>query len=105
MILGDWNQEPAAPEWQPLRELEQSHKIRFEAWNSGEEASHFFKSGKDSRLDLVTVTEEAVAAAANKPRVVAWKDFLKSKAVLRDLIDKLSDHLPVYTRFYFSKPK
>jgi hypothetical protein len=75
-----------------------------EGWNDGQEASHFFKNGRGSRLDLVTVTEEAVAAAANKPQVVAWEDFLGNNAALRRLIDQLSDHLPVYTRFFFSKP-
>jgi exonuclease III len=66
------------------------------------EASHFYRDGKGSRLDLVLVSPDAAGNAQQKDaRVIQWKDAFKSRNYLRDLIDRISDHMPVLSRFYF----
>ena len=102
IIAGDWNAAPDRPEWDPMHALEADDKIRFGAWTAGAEASHFYKSGKGTRLDLVVVSAEAGKNAKDKAaRVIRWKDAFASKARLVELIEKISDHMPVIARFYF----
>lgn len=102
IILGDWNNTVEAADWKPFHELENSSKAVFSAWNVGNEASHLSKSGRSSRIDLV-LTSPAMrkASSTEKATVIRWSDFSKDSAYLSRMIDTVSDHLPVLTRFYF----
>ncbi|MBM3487261.1 MAG: hypothetical protein FJX67_11625 [Alphaproteobacteria bacterium] len=66
IVAGDWNAAPDRPEWDPMHALEADGKMRFGSWNAGAEASHFYKSGKGTRLDLVVVSAEAEKSAKDK---------------------------------------
>lgn len=109
IIAGDWNAPPDRPEWEPLRKLEQSGKIRFQGWNNADsdrEASHLSVGGRRSRLDLIVVTETTpVEKGQSEATVINWNTLLESRnspGSLKEIIDQISDHLPVLTRFYFS---
>jgi exonuclease III len=86
-----------------VRRSEKKGKLRFVSFNKGNEASHFFKNGKGSRLDLVAVSDAAENASAEKAaKVIQWRQELMTKANLPDTIDRISDHLPVISRFFFT---
>lgn len=110
IMIGDWNAAPDKPEWALLREFEAAGKLRFDSFNrdplTGEiEGSHLTRNGKSSRLDLVVISEAAVPAGVDDhARVIRWEEVLKSKTTLAKVIDQVSDHLPVVSRFYF-EPK
>jgi len=106
IVAGDWNAEPRQPEWQQLRALEAAGRLRFESWNKGEEGSHLMKSGKSSRLDLIVVSDAASRQGAEgQALVINWNDVLKRKSTLGKVIDEVSDHRPVVSRFhFFEKP-
>ncbi len=102
IVAGDWNAEPGQPEWTRLRNLEEEKKLRFESWNKGGEGSHLMKSGKSSRLDFIVVSEAASRQGAEgKAEVINWNEVLKRKTTLSKVIDEISDHRPVVSRFYF----
>lgn len=102
IILGDWNKEPSAPEWRSLTKLEQAGHIRFHAWNNHNEGSHFYRSSKPSRIDLVLVTASVEKVAVKKEaNVIPWKGVFDSSTLQKDLISRISDHMPVVSRFYF----
>jgi endonuclease/exonuclease/phosphatase family metal-dependent hydrolase len=111
LIVGDWNAEPDREEWKVLRELEAQGAIHFDSFNrdpiTGQaEGSHLSKSGHSSRLDLVVITDSALAdAAMNHAQVIRWEQVLDTKKNLARVIDTISDHLPVISRFYFEPPR
>lgn len=104
IIAGDWNAVSSKPEFKVIRDLEKDGLVKFESFADEHEASHFFKNGKGTRLDYIVVSAGAAAVAADgRSRVVPWSDYLKQgKAALPALIDRVSDHMPVLSRFYFS---
>ena len=103
ILAGDWNALPTQPEFTSVRRSERKGKLRFVSFNKGNEASHFFKNGKGSRLDLVAVSDAAEDASAEKAaKVIRWRQELMTKANLPDTIDRISDHLPVISRFFFT---
>ena len=106
IVLGDFNAGASQPEFEPFRKLEQKGTAKFGAFNPKGEASHYFKSGKSSRLDYIMISTEAADAAHTKrSKVIRWNALLDKRADLRDtleqIIDRASDHLPVVGRFYF----
>ncbi|PSF30597.1 hypothetical protein C7H19_23535 [Aphanothece hegewaldii CCALA 016] len=108
IIVGDWNAPPERPEWQPLKELEEQGKIKFQGWNEAgdkAEASHLSVGGRRSRLDLIVVTETVpLEKNQEEATVINWNALLDSSnspQILKEVIDTISDHLPVLTRFYF----
>lgn len=102
IVLGDWNAKPDQPEWEAVQKLERADEVRFLGWNDAREASHFFKNGRGSRLDLVLVSNEAEKAAVDKgANVIHWNGAFSSKQRLAELIEKVSDHMPVLSRFFF----
>lgn len=104
IIAGDWNAVPSKPEWAAIRALEQQGKAAFVGWNNGNEASHFYKSGKGTRLDLVMVSADAEENAVTPgAKVIAWKNVFKNKSVLAKAVENISDHMPVLSRFYFEE--
>ncbi len=101
IICGDWNKEPSAPEWKPIRDLEEEGHIRFHAWNHKNEGSHFYRSHL-SRIDLVMVTDSVEKEAVKKEaKVIPWKGVFDSASLRRDYVSRISDHMPVVSRFYF----
>lgn len=108
IIAGDWNASPLQPEWEVFRELETAGKIRFANWNPEKEGSHFVKSGESTRVDCIAVTNtvDGIEEIQNEAKVINWNVLLEggnmTQSLRSDLIEKVSDHLPVLTRFYFT---
>jgi endonuclease/exonuclease/phosphatase family metal-dependent hydrolase len=109
IIAGDWNAQTDRPEWESIRQLEAEGKIKFKGWNTVDndsEASHLSVSGRRSRLDLIVISETIQPAdGEQEAKVINWNALFESKnspRLLKDIIDNISDHLPVVTRFYFT---
>ncbi|MDC0833061.1 endonuclease/exonuclease/phosphatase family protein [Geitlerinema sp. CS-897] len=108
IIAGDWNASPFQSEWEVLRNLEAAGQLRFANWNHDSEGSHFFSSGYSSRLDFIAVTSqvEGVETLQERSKVINWNLLLEngvSQSLREQLRSKISDHLPVLTRFYFTE--
>lgn len=116
VMLGDYNKEPGAPEWNAFRALENAGLADFEAINDSSEFSHLYyknKSHLGSRLDLVLMSSSAKLYKNADPGIVLWtplKEFIETqptaaalKQALAAVRSTISDHLPVVTRFYFSR--
>jgi endonuclease/exonuclease/phosphatase family metal-dependent hydrolase len=116
VLLGDWNESPAAAAWAPFREMEEQGEVLFSAINGSHEISHLYyksKTNLGSRLDLTLISSEAQDRVANVPQVVRWTslDELLStqptghqiKDLLKQIRENLSDHMPVVTRFYMTE--
>lgn len=100
IIAGDWNASPEKPEWKAIREL--GEKVRFESWNDGSEGSHLSSNGHSTRLDLIVVSNSASQKGdTQKAEVINWNEVLKKKTTLQKVIDQISDHRPVLSRFHF----
>jgi endonuclease/exonuclease/phosphatase family metal-dependent hydrolase len=104
IIAGDWNAVASKPEWEVIRDLEGEGKIKFESFNNGAEASHFFKNGKGTRLDYFVVSASAANVSPDgASTVIDWNALLREgKTAWRWIVDEFSDHLPVISRFYFT---
>lgn len=101
IILGDFNKEPSADEFAIFRAEEEAGRIRFSTWNREDEGSHWYK-GKRSRIDLVIVSDSVEQVAERKEsKVIPWKGVFDSSTLRNDLIERISDHMPVVSRFYF----
>lgn len=101
IICGDFNKEPSADEWDVFREEEEAGRIRFATWNREDEGSHWYK-GKRSRIDLVIVSDSVDEVAVTKEsKVIPWKGVFDSSTLRNELIARISDHMPVVSRFYF----
>ena len=101
IILGDFNKSPDAPEWKPFRDAEEQGRVRFHKWNNANEGSHWYR-GKRSRIDLVIISASVEQVAVEKEaKVIPWKRVFDSSTLRNDLIRRISDHMPVVSRFYF----
>lgn len=101
IICGDFNKEPNAKEWDAFRIGEREGRLGFGSWNKENEGSHWYK-GKTSLIDLVIVSDSAKEVAVEKrSRVIPWKRVFESSTIRNDLIKRISDHMPVISRFYF----
>jgi endonuclease/exonuclease/phosphatase family metal-dependent hydrolase len=101
IICGDFNKEPSAKEWEAFRRDEKAGRISFGKRNSETEGSHWFK-GKRSLIDLVIVSDSAEKVAKDPySTVIPWKQVFESTTLRNDLIERISDHMPVVSRFYF----
>jgi len=101
VICGDFNKSPDAPEWKAFQDAEAEGHIRFHRWNNKNEGSHWYR-GKLSRIDLVIVSDSAEKVAVSKEAtVIPWKRVFDSPSLRNDLIARISDHMPVVSRFYF----
>lgn len=102
IICGDFNKVPSAPEWDAFRASERSGRLHFNKWNQENEGSHWYR-GKSSLIDLVVVSASVDDVAVDKrARVIPWKRVFESSTIRNDLIGKISDHMPVISRFYFT---
>ncbi len=115
LVMGDMNKPASSADWQAFHALEQQKKILFQTINSDNEISHLMYTNKEdigSRLDLVIVATVAEHEIESKPDVIEWVPLTRllqtdpSAKALKQYIglirDKISDHMPVVTRFYFS---
>ncbi|NCR29322.1 MAG: hypothetical protein GPJ25_24920 [Microcystis aeruginosa LE13-04] len=109
IIAGDWNAPPNRPEWEKLRELENNDQIEFLSLNTTDdkaEPSYLSVGGRNSRLDLIAVSEAAAEGLkSSKTEVISWNLLLENRnspQFIKEIVEKISDHLPVVTRFYFS---
>jgi len=111
IIAGDWNADPAQPEWEVIRDLEARGLLKFQGFNFVDgtvEGSHLSVGGRRSKLDLVVVTDNAAEAVAKDfakgAKVVDWTflDNMPTELTITDVRDTISDHLPVLTRFNFT---
>lgn len=104
LICGDFNRVPSAPEWEAFREIEEEGKIHFGKFNLETEGSHWYR-GKLSRIDAFVVSESAEQQSVDgRAKVIPWKSVFDSKEIRNELIEKISDHMPVVSRFYFTRP-
>lgn len=113
IIAGDWNADPNESEWKPILDLEAKGLLKFQGFNfvpPNIEGSHLSVGGRRSKLDIVVVTDNAAEAVVKdkNAKVVEWAILddsplsLSKKDVLKKVIDTISDHLPVLTRFNFT---
>jgi endonuclease/exonuclease/phosphatase family metal-dependent hydrolase len=101
IICGDFNKEPGAREWKAFRDEERAGQIRFASWNRENEGSHWYK-GQRSRIDLVVVSDSVnQVAVVKEAKVIPWKGVFSSSTLRNELIRRISDHMPVVSRFYF----
>lgn len=114
VMMGDFNEPPSANTWAPFHKLENEHKAVFSGINKDNEFSHLMYRNKQdwgSRLDLKVVSVTAEKEIADKGGVVCWKPLSQLiashpkasvlKEYLNDLKTEISDHMPVYMRFYY----
>jgi hypothetical protein len=70
------------------------------------EPSYLSVGGRNSRLDLIAVSEAAAEGLkSSKTEVISWNLLLENRnspQFIKEIVEKISDHLPVVTRFYFS---
>lgn len=122
LIMGDWNAPPDDECWAPFHELETGNmpKVVFQTINDPSDFSYLWLKNRSdqftSKIDLAAMSlashQKVVGKAA---QVVRWKPIeeviaktgsLTDKevvAVLREIKEMVSDHLPTVARFYFTK--
>jgi hypothetical protein len=122
MIMGDFNAPPSdTKSWTPFHALENAGDAAFRSINDESEFSYLWLANQSSqflsRIDLGVVSMSAVARADKLAKPILWKPIeetlaqagdLKAaavRAVMREIKENLSDHLPCVSRFYFKKPK
>jgi hypothetical protein len=121
MIMGDFNAPPSdTKSWKPFHALENAGDAAFRSINDESDFSYLWLANQSSRflsrIDLSVVSMSAVARADKLAKPIRWKPIeetlaqagdLKApavRAVLREIKESLSDHLPCVSRFYFKKP-
>lgn len=116
IIIGDWNKGPNDSDWDALHDMEKDDKVKFSSINDASDISHMYYKNKNevgSRLDIVLSTTDAYEQMAGKKgQVVKWvrfNDLLQNamnlkvseiKAVIHEIREKLSDHMPLHVRYY-----
>lgn len=115
LVLGDWNAPPNAAEWQAIRDLPGVH---FEDINDESDFSYLWLANTTnkyvSRIDLAAIS---LASDTQPPtrvgKVVRWTPIQEAlarasglrdpqvRAVLKEIKETVSDHLPTITQFYF----
>jgi endonuclease/exonuclease/phosphatase family metal-dependent hydrolase len=121
MIMGDWNAAPNDPCWKPFQDREKSKgDVFFERINDPSDFSYLWLKNKSdkfgSRIDLAALSLSSMNQVSGKAaEIIKWKPIedvlaqtrdIKSTAarkVLNEIKEKISDHLPAISRFYFSK--
>lgn len=123
LVIGLWNAPPDAPEWHPIRALEQGVDagVSFSAINDPGPFSYLWlenrSSGSPSRIDPAAITlasfdqvvsDQVAEGVTWTPiqEVLARAGNLKDKQVIT-LVDRIKDtvseHLPILSRFYVAR--
>jgi predicted extracellular nuclease len=117
IMIGDWNQPPAAKAWAPIRKLEQEGDALFSKINDLDSISHLMYRNKEnigSRLDMAAISISAAPQLKGDPEIVRWKThaLLKSNAnaakikkYIKEISKNVSDYMPLVVRFYFMEQK
>jgi predicted extracellular nuclease len=116
IIIGDWNKGPEDADWKPIHKMEKAGKVLFEKINDTSDFSHLYYKNKQnfgSRLDVALVSVDAAhGLVGKKVDVIKWTtidDLIQSasdkkvaeiKAILDDIKLNISDHMPLFTRYY-----
>ena len=116
IIIGDWNERPGSSSWTHFHDLQDEGKALFSAINDESRISHLMYKNKKSigsRLDLGAVSIAAAGEMKSPPQPVVWGsliDLLEAnpkakeiKAYIKEIREKVSDHMPVVTRFYITE--
>ena len=117
ILLGDWNEPPAAKAWEAMRRLEKDKKVLFEKINDPSNFSHLYYRNRNdvgSLLDLRVVTSP-FAKQMNKKAggTIHWvtlESLLAGdasageiKKIITEIKNEVTDHMPVLTRFGVSR--
>ncbi len=123
MILGDWNAPPGdAKSWKPFHDLEKQNKVWFERINDPSDFSYMWLANSSSRfvsrIDLTAMSAASMEKVSDVvAKTVRWKpieDAIRDtgaltsprvKAVMKELKETISDHMPTATRFFFKAPE
>lgn len=116
IIMGDWNKDPEDKDWDSIHHLEKKKLVKFRSINDSTDFSHLYYKNKNnlgSRLDIVlTTTEAAQSLKQKKTDVIRWttieellqgasdKTAASIKATLNNIKQNVSDHMPLFTRYY-----
>lgn len=117
LMLGDWNEPPAADAWSSIRKLEKENKVLFEKINDDSNFSHLYYRNKNdvgSLLDLRVVTSPFAKQMNKKTggtiRWITLEALLTGdaaageiKKIINEIKKEVTDHLPVLTRFGIKK--
>ncbi|MDX1951163.1 MAG: endonuclease/exonuclease/phosphatase family protein [Verrucomicrobiota bacterium] len=122
LIMGDFNAPPGDKCWDPFAALENApnSKVKFRSINDPSDFSYMWLANRTtkftSKIDLAVISLASADQIVGKPaQVVRWKpiqdviaetgDMTKAEvvAVLREMKETISDHLPVLHRFYLTQ--
>jgi endonuclease/exonuclease/phosphatase family metal-dependent hydrolase len=117
IMLGDWNAPPTSDDWREFVRLEDQRRVAFRNVNDASDFSHLmYKSKNDfaSRLDLAAISIASISQMIGKQvDTIRWKsldEFLKKnpeagqiKSFIQQVSAKISDHMPIIARFYFTR--
>jgi endonuclease/exonuclease/phosphatase family metal-dependent hydrolase len=122
LIMGDFNAPPGDACWAPFHKLEDEGRAGFRKINDPSDFSYLWLDNKKdrylSRIDLtVASTSSQTRVAGTLARTVRWKPIeeviaatqgkltdRQVTALLKQIKESISDHLPVFSRFYFTQP-
>lgn len=121
--MGDFNAPPGDACWAPFHALEDAKKAAFRRINDSSDFSYLWlRNKKDKALSRIDLTVASLASMTNVVKgtvatAVRWKpieeviaqtqDLTSARAtkLLRQIKSSISDHLPTFSRFYFTKPE
>lgn len=115
LVLGDWNAPPSAIEWQAIRDLPDVH---FADINDESDFSYLWLANATNKyVSRIDLTALSLASDTEPPRevgsVVRWTPIEEAmarasglrdpqvRAVLKEIKETVSDHLPTISQFYF----
>ncbi len=122
LIMGDFNAPPDDACWEPFQQLEETGQAGFRKINDPSDFSYLWLANKRdkylSKIDLaVASTASQAQVKGDLEKSVRWKPIedviaathgnLTSRqvtALLKEIKDSISDHLPNFSRFYFTVP-
>ncbi|MCA0362548.1 MAG: hypothetical protein LCH67_00755 [Bacteroidetes bacterium] len=119
IMIGDWNKDPEDSDWAAMHKLERAGKVKFKSINDTSDFSHLYyerKTKLGSRLDIALVSSQmADQLVGKKTKVVRWvtiDNLIASadvmtvkqiKEILNNIKTEVSDHMPLFVRYYLHK--
>lgn len=115
ILIGDWNESPDKDTWDVFGMMENENKVAFRNINDPSDFSHLYYKNRinwGSRLDLAVVSSNMAIKMKGKPSPILWlslEELIESdasagqvKAIIKEIKDEVTDHLPVHNRFYLA---